>query len=156
MTQADVAARAGTTQSVISAYESGRREPSLPVLLRLLAATGHSLDGRLVAAETGRPMVQLAGVLGRRVRRHRREINDIAARYGARNLRVFGSVARSAERSDSDIDVLADLPDGTGLFTLGRLRRDLEELLGAPVDVVPAAGMKPDVRARIAADLVRL
>jgi predicted nucleotidyltransferase len=110
----------------------------------------------LVAGEARRPTVELAGVLGRRVRRHRREISAIAARYGARNVRVFGSVARGAERSDSDIDVLVDLPDGTGLFTLGRLRRELEDLLGAPVDVVPAEGLKPDVRARIAADLVDL
>ncbi|MCV2488237.1 helix-turn-helix domain-containing protein [Geodermatophilus sp. YIM 151500] len=118
MTQAELAARADTTQSVVSAYESGHRQPSLPVLLRLIAATGHALEGGLVATKRGQP-VPLAGTLGRRVRRHRREIVGIAERYGARNVRIFGSVARGVERPDSDIDVLVDLPLGTGLFTLG-------------------------------------
>ncbi|RFU21248.1 helix-turn-helix domain-containing protein [Geodermatophilus marinus] len=155
ITQADLAARAGTTQSVVSAYESGRREPTVPVLLRLIAATGHAVDARLVPGEPGHP-APLAGVLGRRVRRHRREIAAIATRYGVGRVRVFGSVARGTERPGSDIDLVVDVPDGTGLFTLGRLRRDLEELLDAPVDVVPAQGLKPDVAARIAAELVDL
>ncbi|WP_211355033.1 helix-turn-helix domain-containing protein [Blastococcus colisei] len=155
MTQAQLAQRAGTTQSAISAYESGRRQPSLPVLLGMLAATGHVLEGSLVAAEPARP-APLAGVLGRRVHRHRREITSIAARYGARDVRVFGSVARGTERTDSDIDLLIDLPAGTGLFALGSLRHDLEELLATRVDVVPADRLKPEVRARIDADLVSL
>jgi transcriptional regulator with XRE-family HTH domain len=68
MTQTQVAQRAGTTQSVISAYEGGRRQPSLPVLLHLIAATGHSLDGALVPAEPGLP-TPLSGPLGRRLLR---------------------------------------------------------------------------------------
>lgn len=155
MTQTQLAQRAGTTQSVISAYESDRRQPSLPVLLGLIAATGHVLDGSLVAAEPARP-APLAGPMGRRVRRHRREIARIAERYGARDVRVFGSVARGTERADSDIDLLIDLPAETSLLTLGGLRRDLEDLLRAPVDVVPADGLKPEVRARIDREIVPL
>lgn len=155
ITQTQLAQRAGTTQSVISAYESGRRQPSLPVLLSLIAATGHSLEASLVASATARA-APLAGVLGRRVHRHRREVTSIAHRYGAQNVRVFGSVARGTERIDSDIDFLIDLPADTGLFALGGLRRDLEDLLEAPVDVVPADGLKPEVRARIDSELVPL
>lgn len=44
MTQRQLAERAGVQQPVISAYESGRRQPSLPMLQKLLAATGHRLD----------------------------------------------------------------------------------------------------------------
>lgn len=155
MTQVQLAARADTTQSVISAYEAGRRQPSVPVLLKLVAATGHALDGSLVPAEPA-DAAPLTGVLGRRVRRHQQEIASIVEQYGAGSVRVFGSVARGTERTDSDIDLLVDLPAGTGLFTLGRLRRDLEALLRASVEVVPADGLKPEVRAQVEADLVAL
>lgn len=155
MTQGQLAGRTGVTQSVISAYESGRRQPSLPVLLGLIAATGHCLEGRLVAADPGQP-ASLSGPLGRRVSRHRRRINEIAASYGAAHVRVFGSVARGIETADSDVDLLVDLPKEMGLFDLGRLRRDLENLLNARVDVVPASGLKPEVRAAVEADLVAL
>lgn len=97
-----------------------------------------------------------AGPLGRRVQRHRRTIKAVAAAHGADNVRVFGSVARGADHPDSDIDLLFDIPAGTGLFTLGRLRRDLEELLHASVDVVPADGLKPEVRALMETDLIPL
>lgn len=155
MTQTQLAHRAGITQSVVSAYESNRREPSLPVLLRLIAATGHVLDGTLVAAGHG-TAAPLSGRLGRRVVRHRTRIQAIAASYGVGHVRVFGSVARGTEDGDSDVDLLMDLPDDMGLFTLGRLRRELEDLLGARVDVVPEAGLKADARPEIEADLVAL
>ena len=154
MTQAEVGRRAGVSQSVVSAYESGQRQPSLPVLLDLIAATGHALDADLVPApSTPRP---LSGRLGRRVRRHRHRIKEIAATHGAGNVRVFGSVARGDEHPGSDVDLLLDLPEGAGLFTLGRLRQELEDLLAAPVDVVPADGLKPDVRTGVEADAVPL
>jgi predicted nucleotidyltransferase/DNA-binding XRE family transcriptional regulator len=155
MTQGQLASQAATSQSVVSAYEGGRRQPSLPVLLRLIAATGHVLEGSLVPAprEEATP---LSGPLGRRVRRHRQDIKDVASSYGAGNMRVFGSVARGAERADSDVDFLLDLPAAAGLFTLGRLRRDLEELLHARVDLVPADGLKPEARAAVESDLVNL
>jgi uncharacterized protein len=155
LTQAQLAERAATTQSVVSAYESGRRQPSLPVLLSFIAATGHALDASLIPADPPRT-TPLGGPLGRRVRRHRREIAELAATHGVRNVRVFGSVARGAERTDSDIDLLVDLTPGTGLFALGRLRRDLEDLLRARVDVVPAEGLKPENEARIRPDIVAL
>ncbi|MCU1667936.1 MAG: transcriptional regulator, family [Blastococcus sp.] len=156
MTQVQLATHAGTTQSVVSAYESGRREPSLPVLLGLLAATGHSLQGSLVASPPDESSSPLSGPLGRRVRRHRARIKDVAASYGAGNVRVIGSVARGAESADSDVDLLLDLPAGVGLFTLGRLRQDLEDLLHARVDLVPADGLKPEVRANVESGLVPL
>ena len=155
MTQVQLAQRAGTTQSVISAYEGGRRQPSLPVLLGLLAATGHSLEGSLVATASGEP-APLSGPLGRRLRRHHARIKDVAASYGAGNVRIIGSVARGTEQAGSDVDLLLDLPAGLGLFALGRLRSDLEELLHAPVDLVPADGLKAGVRADIESHVVTL
>lgn len=115
LTQAELGRRAGVTQSVVSAYESGRRQPSLPVLLRLLRASGHVLDASLVAAEPA----GLSGPLGRRVWQHRHRITAVAASHGVRRVRVFGSVARGTETPGSDVDLLVDLPEGTGLFALG-------------------------------------
>ena len=58
----------------------------------------------------------------------RDEILRIAARYGARNLRIFGSTARGQDDAQSDIDILVDLEPGRSLFDLGGLLMDLEEL----------------------------
>jgi len=66
----------------------------------------------------------------------RKEILEIAARHGAINVRVFGSVARGENRPDSDIDFLVDVgPVHSPWFPAG-LIADLEDLLGVPVDVV--------------------
>jgi uncharacterized protein len=99
---------------------------------------------------------RLTGPLGRRVRVLREEISQRAARVGATNVRVFGSVARGEETETSDIDILVDLDEGTGLFALLRLRADLEQVLGAQVDLVPAGGLKAGVRQRILDDVVGL
>lgn len=93
LTQDQLAARAGVTQSVISAYESGRRQPSVPTLAALVAATGFELDLRL--RTTPRRPDLLTGPIGRRVRRHRRQILETAHDYGIGDVRVFGSVARA-------------------------------------------------------------
>ena len=158
LTQTALAERAGVTQSVVSVYESGRRQPSLPVLVNLIAATGHTLDLTLSpAGATGTPSRRpLSGPIGRRLRRNRRAVRAVAAAHGIDRVGVFGSVARGADTPDSDVDLLVELPDGTGLFALGRLRRELEELLGARVDLVPASGLKADVRPLVEADLVVL
>jgi predicted nucleotidyltransferase len=81
---------------------------------------------------------------------------EIADRHGATNLRVFGSVARGDEDADSDIDVLVDLPPDAGLFTLLRLKDDLERVLETRVDVIPADSLRPEVRARVVEDVVAL
>jgi predicted nucleotidyltransferase len=101
-------------------------------------------------------LAKLTGPVGQRVLRHRRELVATAADIGVTNLRVFGSVARGQDRIDSDVDLLADIPPGVGLFSLGRLAERLEAIVGARVDLVPASGLKPDVRARAERDLVAL
>jgi predicted nucleotidyltransferase len=64
--------------------------------------------------------------------------------------------ARGEDRPDSDIDLLADLPPGMSFFGLERLQAELEAILDARVDLVPMQDLKPDVRARVEADLVAL
>ncbi len=153
LTQSLLARRAGVPQSVISAYESGRRQPSLATLRRLVEASGQALAVDVVAT---RPVDPPDTVLGRVVRRHRGAVRSVAARHGAISVRLFGSVARGEEEPDSDIDLVVDLPETISLLELIALRRELTELLDAPVDVVPARSLRPDVAAAIEREAILL
>lgn len=90
------------------------------------------------------------------LRQVREQLTEAAARRGATNLRVFGSVARGDATRSSDVDLLVDLEPGRSLLDLGGLLMDLAELLGAEVDVVTEAGLKPRVRDRVLAEAVPL
>ncbi|HEY3608732.1 MAG TPA: nucleotidyltransferase domain-containing protein [Pseudonocardiaceae bacterium] len=94
--------------------------------------------------------------LGRRLRRHRRAVVEIAAGRGAHNVRVFGSVARGEDTDTSDVDLLVDVDAEVGVVSLVGLRRELAELLRVDVDVVPATALKPGMRDEILAEAVAL
>ena len=82
----------------------------------------------------------------------RAEILEIAANHGARNVRLFGSVARGDDRAESDIDLLVDMDPGRSLLDLVGLGQKLEELLGRKVDVLTEGGVHPAIRERIASE----
>ena len=84
------------------------------------------------------------------------EIRRIAARHGAKNVRVFGSVARREDTPESDIDFLIELDPGRSLFDQASLIVELRELLSRDVDVVTERALKPRVRERVLADAVAL
>ena len=86
----------------------------------------------------------------------REEILRLATKRGARNLRIFGSVARGESDPDSDVDFLVDLDPGRSLLDLAGLQRDLAELLGSRVDVVSSRGLRERVRERVLRDAVPL
>jgi uncharacterized protein len=86
----------------------------------------------------------------------REEILRIAERYGARNLRIFGSVARGDAGPESDVDFLVELEPGRTLFDLGGLLYELRELLGIPVDVVTEKGLREHVRPSVLKEAVPL
>lgn len=87
----------------------------------------------------------------------RNEILAIAARHGAANVRVFGSVARGEAGPDSDVDFLVDLEPGRTLLDHGQLQVDLEDLLGCRVDVITDRGLlRSPVRARVLEEAVPL
>jgi predicted nucleotidyltransferase len=86
----------------------------------------------------------------------RDDILNIAASHGARNVRVFGSVARGDARPDSDLDILVDMEPGRSLFDLGGLLYDLQSLLGVEVDVVTEKGLRPRIRAQVLQEAVPL
>ena len=155
LSQTDLARRAGIAQSVISAYEAGRREPSVRTLARLIEATGHELVLDVVPA-ADRALGLPDTPLGRRLRQRRKAITETAAKRQAHNVRVFGSVARGEDNEASDIDILVDLEHGVSLVDLIGLERDLRELLGVDVDVVPADMLKPRIRDHVLRDAVPL
>ncbi len=155
LSQTDLARRAGVAQSVISAYESDRREPGIRTLAKLIEATGHGLAVQLIPAP--RNLLGLPDTrLGLRLRRHRRAVIALAEQRGAHNIRVFGSVARGEDTASSDIDLLVDLDDNVGLVALAGLRRELSELLGVDVDVVPASTLKQAVRDNVQTEAITL
>jgi hypothetical protein len=79
----------------------------------------------------------------------REEILRIAAKHGARNVRIFGSVARGESGPKSDLDLLVELEPDRSLFDHAALVEDLEVLLGRKVDVVTENGVYWLLRRRI-------
>ena len=77
-----------------------------------------------------------------------------AARHGASNVRVFGSVARGEADAASDVDFLVDFEPGRSLLDLASLLVELEDLLGHPVDVVTEPGLKARIRQRVLTEAV--
>jgi predicted nucleotidyltransferase len=86
----------------------------------------------------------------------RDEILQIAARYGASNVRVFGSVARGEAGPDSDVDFLVELEPNRSLLDHVALMQDLEDLLGRKVDVVAERGLREIIRERVLREAVPL
>ena len=86
----------------------------------------------------------------------REEILRIAAKYGAYNVRIFGSVARGEADEQSDIDFLMNMEPGRSLFDLCGLLSDLEDLLGCNVDVVTEDGLRDRIRDRVLKEAIAL
>jgi uncharacterized protein len=86
----------------------------------------------------------------------REEIINLAAKYDAVNVRIFGSVARGDDRPDSDIDFLVDVQRQWSLFDHIGLIQDLEDLLGRKVDLLPADNIRDFCRDRILTEAIVL
>ena len=90
------------------------------------------------------------------LRSRRAEILDAARKHGARNVRIFGSVARGDAGLDSDVDILVELEPGRGLLDHAALMLDLSDLLGCKVDVVSDRALHWYIRDRVLAEAVPL
>ncbi len=87
------------------------------------------------------------------LRTHRRDdILDLAARHGAHDLRVFGSLARGEGTESSDLDLLVSWDPGRDLFDHVELKEDLQDLLGIKVDVVTDTTLHWYIRDRVLAE----
>jgi len=83
------------------------------------------------------------------VRQRRAEIERVASRHGAYNVRVFGSVVREQDSPDSDVDFLVATEERTSPWFPAGLVLDLQDLLGCPVEVVTEKGLSPFLRQSI-------
>ncbi|HVB25367.1 MAG TPA: nucleotidyltransferase family protein [Ktedonobacteraceae bacterium] len=86
----------------------------------------------------------------------REDILRTANKYGAYNVRVFGSVARGEADARSDIDLLVDMEKGRSLLDLGGLLVDLQDMLGCDVDIVTEQGLRERIRERVLKEAVAL
>lgn len=80
----------------------------------------------------------------------------IARKFGARSVRLFGSLAREEADAASDIDLLVELEPGRSLLDLGGMQFEPEALLGRHVDVVTERGLRPRIRDRVLREAVPL
>lgn len=90
------------------------------------------------------------------LRARREEILRLAARHGATDVRVFGSVARGETLEESDVDFLVELEPGRSLLDHAALVIDLQDLLARHVDVATIRGLCQDLRDRILAEAIPL
>ncbi len=86
----------------------------------------------------------------------REDILCIAAKHGAKNVRLFGSIARGEADDKSDIDILVEMEPGRSLLDLAGLWRELNELLGVRVDVVTDKGLRDSIREGVLNEAVPL
>ncbi len=127
------AASEGMTQTQI-AQQIGRSQPEVSRLLRFHGTSP----------------------LARRLRRNASRVRQVVAEAGGSRLRVFGSVATGQDRLDSDVDLLFTMGQPLSLMELGRLEQRLADAIGAPVDLVPDAALRQDLRERVLAEAVAL
>src|SRR5512140_607201 len=94
--------------------------------------------------------------VGETIREKREAIVRIAARHGATQVRLIGSVARGDARSDSDVDLLVTWSEGTSLLDQAALMLELESLLGRKVDIASDGWVKPSIRESVYRAVVAL
>jgi hypothetical protein len=92
----------------------------------------------------------------RLIDQHRQDILRLAVTHGARNVRLFGSVARGEAGIESDVDMLVSMEPGRTLLDLVGLWQDLERLLGRSVDLLSDGGLSPYLRDRILVEAIAL
>jgi uncharacterized protein len=94
--------------------------------------------------------------IGAQLQEKREAILATASKYGAYNVRIFGSVARGEADSDSDVDFLVEMEAERSLLDLGGLLMELQDLLNCPVDVVTEKGLRSRIRDRVLSEAVPL
>jgi len=90
------------------------------------------------------------------IRTNQTAIKEIAKRYHAKNIRVFGSMARGDATADSDVDLLADLSDDASLFDRIELLQAFEDLLHRKVDLVTPSKLHWTIKDKILNEAISL
>lgn len=125
------------------------RQPARPSLTSVVEAALEDYLAGPAAADAGAEL--LARVVRRRV-----EIRRVAGKRGARAVWLFGSLARGQAAPTSDVDLLVELDSGATLLGLAAMRAEIEDLLEAPVDLVPLSSVDPGDRDRILTEALAL
>ncbi|HEY0151000.1 MAG TPA: nucleotidyltransferase family protein [Longimicrobium sp.] len=110
-------------------------------------------DTHLCAAQN-KLLVEGGMNIGELIHANRDMIRCIAEQHGARNVRLFGSVARGDAGPESDVDFLVEAGPATSSWFPGGLVADLETLLGRRVDLVTERGLAPDLREQVLREAV--
>jgi len=87
---------------------------------------------------------------------NRKELIALARKHGTSNIRVFGSVSRKEETRDSDIDLLVDMAENASLLDLARLKNELKDLLGRPIDITTKPALHPILADKIMKEAIPL
>jgi hypothetical protein len=156
--------------TVVAAYRQARHEEEVARLRRVLALRAMVASGmsqREIADELGvsQPAVSQQLKVAQDLARIHPEalveaagpvLRSVAEDAGYRRLAVFGSVARSEARFDSDIDLVVEAPEGTSSFGFIRFKRVVEQILGREIDLVDYGGLKPQLDDDVRRDAVLL
>jgi len=90
------------------------------------------------------------------IKKNRNEILRISTRYGAKEIKIFGSALRGEAKGNSDVDLLVELEPGRSLLDIIAIKQDLEDLLGCKVDIVTEAALSPYIKDEVLNQAVRL
>ena len=136
--------------AVLAASETGSSQREIAAC----AGVSQPYIAQVLAASRSQfvPRSKLGQVLASR----RAQVIDIVRSYGADNVVVFGSVARGDDGPGSDIDLMVDIPERMGLFTLAKMEREVRDALGVDVDLVPSRLVKAEVAASARGSAVAL
>ena len=150
LTQTALARAASLDRTALSKIERGGRNVGSLELVRIARALRLPVDRLLADSAPARKRGFLE------LKKRRRAITDIAARHGARSVRVFGSIARGEARPESDIDLLVKMGPGRSLLDQAALLVELQDLLGRDVDIVTEEGLGGRIRERVLREAVPL
>ncbi len=117
-----------------------------------------------IAIEIGRSQPEVSRLLhfhgntptARRLRAHAGEIRRVLKDAGGSHVRVFGSVATGEDHEGSDVDLLFRMDTPLSLMELESLQRQVSDLLGVAVDLVPETSLRPELRERVLSEAVAL
>jgi predicted nucleotidyltransferase len=116
-----------------------------------------NVDGNLKAREIADNIRRIRCMkIDKALKEKRDQILTIAGQYGARNVRIFGSIARGEGKRASDLDVLVELDPGRSLLDIIAIKQDLEDLLNIKVDVVTEAAFSPYIRDEVLRQAISL
>lgn len=139
MSQRALAAAAGVSHTIVARIETGKTQPTLPTISKLLAGAGFTPEIELVS--TAKPSDL--------VRAHKQQIIKLAAEHGVRSLEVFGSVAQGTDTPGSDLDLLVEFDDEVRGLDRIDFAEALEELLGVEIDMVNPASASSEFMAAV-------